>query len=46
MPRDLINQALALAQYLDEPRRVTIPLVEAACDTYFVDEDSGVSTAS
>ena len=40
-PRDLIDQALALAQYLDEPRRLTIPLLEAACATYFVDDTQG-----
>jgi predicted ATPase with chaperone activity len=42
-PRDLINQTLALAQYLDEPRRLTTPLMEAACATYFIDEEQGVS---
>jgi hypothetical protein len=43
-PRDLINMALALAQYRDEPRHLTIPLLEAACASYFVDEDQGLST--
>jgi hypothetical protein len=42
-PRDLIEQALALALYRGEPRRITTPLLEAACATYFVDEDQGVS---
>jgi SpoVK/Ycf46/Vps4 family AAA+-type ATPase len=42
-PRDLINQALLLAQYRGEPRRLTPGLMEAACATYFVDEDEGVS---
>ncbi len=37
-PRDLITQALALAAYLDQPRRLTKELLEAACDTYFVNE--------
>ena len=37
-PRDLIEQALAHAEYLDEPRRLTLPLLEAACAGYFVDE--------
>ena len=41
--RDLINQSLSLAQYLGEPRRLTIPLLEAACATYFVDEEQGIS---
>ena len=43
MPRDLIDQALSLAQYRGEPRQLTIPLMEAACATYFVDENQGVS---
>jgi hypothetical protein len=42
-PRDLINQALLLAQYRGEPRRLTTELLEAACATYFVDEDQGIS---
>jgi hypothetical protein len=42
-PRDLINQALLLAQYRDEPRRLTPTLLEAACATYFVDEEQGVT---
>lgn len=37
-PRDLINQALALADYLGQPRRLTSALLEAACDSYFVDD--------
>ncbi len=37
-PRDLISQALALGQYLGEPKRLTIPLIDAAVATYFVDE--------
>lgn len=44
-PRDLIDQALALARYLEQPRRLTTYLLEAACDTYFVDETQGVNTA-
>jgi predicted ATPase with chaperone activity len=42
-PRDLVNQALMLAQYRSEPRRLTVPLLEAACATYFVDEEQSVS---
>jgi hypothetical protein len=42
-PRDLIHQALAHARYLDQPRRLTIPLLEEACAAYFVDQDQGVS---
>jgi predicted ATPase with chaperone activity len=37
-PRDLVNQALALADYLEQPRRVTLELMLAACRTYFVVE--------
>ena len=32
-PRDLINQALGLAMYRDEPPVLTVSLLEAACDT-------------
>jgi hypothetical protein len=42
-PRDLIEQALALALYRSEPRQLTPELLEAACATYFVDEDQGVT---
>ena len=42
-PRDLISQALAYAQYFDAPRKLTIPLLDAACAAYFLDEDQGVS---
>jgi len=37
-PRDLINQALSLADYREEPRRLTNELLEAACAGYFVDD--------
>ena len=37
-PRDLIDQALSLAEYLGEPRRLTAELLEAACTGYFVDD--------
>jgi hypothetical protein len=37
-PRDLIDQALAQADYLGEPRVLTPDLLEAACASYFVDE--------
>ena len=36
-PRDLIKHALELARYLEQPRRVTVPLLDAACSSYFVD---------
>jgi predicted ATPase with chaperone activity len=37
-PRDLINQALAIGDYRGQPRVLTPALLEAACDSYFVDE--------
>ena len=38
-PRDLIDQALSLAEYLGEPRRLTPELLEAACAGYFVEDE-------
>jgi hypothetical protein len=40
-PRDLIEQALSLADYLNQPRRLTFSLLQAACDSYFVDDGEG-----
>ena len=37
-PRDLVNQALAMADYTGQPRRLTEDLLAAACETYFVDD--------
>ena len=37
-PRDLIDQALSLAEYLAAPRQLSRELLEAACASYFVDE--------
>ena len=37
-PRDLVDQALAHAEYLGEPRELTPELLEAACAAYFVDD--------
>ena len=37
-PRDLIRQALSLASYLNRPGHVTMDLLEAACNSYFVDD--------
>ena len=37
-PRDLIDQAISLADYRGEPRQLTQELLEAACAGYFVDE--------
>jgi predicted ATPase with chaperone activity len=39
-PRDLIEQALSLAEYLGEPRRLTSELLEAACAGYFVADEA------
>jgi len=38
-PRDLIRQALALAEYLDRPRALTTDLIDSACHSYFVHEE-------
>jgi hypothetical protein len=38
-PRDLINQALSLAAYLDQPRALTPELLSACCASYFLDDD-------
>ena len=38
-PRDLIDQALSLAEYRGEPRRLTPELLQAACDGYFVEDE-------
>ena len=37
-PRDLVEQAISLADYRNEPRRLTTELLEAACASYFVDD--------
>jgi predicted ATPase with chaperone activity len=37
-PRDLIDHALSLADYLGEPRVLTYELLDAACAGYFVDD--------
>ena len=38
-PRDLIDQALSLAEYLGEPRQLTPELLEGACAGYFVADE-------
>ena len=38
-PRDLIRQALSLASYLNQSPHLTLDLLEAACDSYFVADD-------
>jgi predicted ATPase with chaperone activity len=40
-PRDLIDQALSLASYRGEPRALTTQLLEAACQSYFIEERQG-----
>jgi predicted ATPase with chaperone activity len=42
-PRDLINQAVALAKYRGLPHELTTDLLDEACATYFVDEHEGAS---
>jgi predicted ATPase with chaperone activity len=37
-PRDLIDQALSMADYLGQPRQLTPALLQAACLSYFVDD--------
>jgi predicted ATPase with chaperone activity len=37
-PRDLIDQALSLAEYRGETPRLTFGLVATACESYFVDD--------
>jgi predicted ATPase with chaperone activity len=37
-PRDLINQAISLASYRGEPKRLTRELLDEACASYFIDE--------
>jgi predicted ATPase with chaperone activity len=37
-PRDLIDQALSLAEYRGETPRLTFSLVATACESYFVDD--------
>jgi predicted ATPase with chaperone activity len=37
-PRDLIKQALSLASYLGRPAHLTQDLLEAACNSYFVND--------
>jgi predicted ATPase with chaperone activity len=39
-PRDLIKQALSLAGYLNQPPHLTADLLDAACHTYFVNDQA------
>jgi hypothetical protein len=38
-PRDLIEQAISLANYLGDPHVLTPALLKAACDSYFVEDE-------
>lgn len=37
-PRDIIDQALSLADYLGQPKVLTSDVLRAACQSYFVDD--------
>jgi hypothetical protein len=41
-PRDLLDQAKSLAQYLEQPFELRTDLLEAACESYFVDDRSTI----
>jgi hypothetical protein len=38
-PRDLLDHALALADYRNQPRVLTEALMQAACESYFLDDE-------
>jgi hypothetical protein len=44
-PRDLIRHALALADYLDQPKKLTPALLDAGCAGYFVDDEQRTNVA-
>jgi len=44
-PRDVVNQALALAAYRGLPRQLTVDLLDRACASYFVHEPPAVSAS-
>jgi predicted ATPase with chaperone activity len=43
-PRDLVNQAISLAEYLGKPPELTTEILEAACASYFVDDREAPAT--
>jgi predicted ATPase with chaperone activity len=43
-PRDLIDQAIYLAEYLGKPPELTTEILEAACASYFVDDREAPAT--
>jgi hypothetical protein len=45
-PRDLIEQALAHAEYVGAPPQLTTELLEAACAGYFVDDTDNATVGS
>ena len=45
-PRDLIGHALSLADYLGEPRHLTLDLLLKGCAGYFVDDSEGQATSN
>ena len=45
-PRDLIDQAISLADYRGEPHRLSEDLLSAACASYFVDDPASARPGS
>jgi hypothetical protein len=45
-PRDLIDQAISLADYRGDPHQLTNELLAAACDSYFVDDPAAARKPS
>ena len=43
-PRDLVNQAISLAEYLAQPAELTPEVLDAACASYFVDDREAPAT--
>jgi predicted ATPase with chaperone activity len=43
-PRDLVDQAISLADYLGKPPELTTEILEAACASYFVDDREAPAT--
>ncbi len=43
-PRDLVEQAISLAEYLGKPPELTTEILEAACASYFVDDREAPAT--
>lgn len=41
-PRDLLEQIISLARYLDRPVELAPDLLEAACATYFLDDTAAI----